>query len=112
MPETENDWVKRFWDNVYVDESQPDNPSPCWLWKGPTFEVNGLVRPYFNIGSKTYRAHALAWQLLRGPIPEGLYLLHKCNNPLCIRPDKNHVYPGDQKQNLRDLQDRRRRGEL
>ena len=100
------EWEKRFWSNVYVDKSQGDNP--CWLWRGPKFTVNNLTRGYFNLGSKTYRAHALAWQLLRGPVPESKFLLHHCDQGLCVRPD--HMYLGDQKDNMADVRRRNRRG--
>jgi len=45
-------------------------------------------------------AHRAAWVMVHGPIPDGVDILHKCDNPPCFRPD--HLFPGDQGDNMRD----------
>lgn len=73
----------------------------CWEWTGV---VKGL--PPNNYGRTTTQrhgqkisrlAHRVAYEAFVGPIPEGLYLLHKCHNPQCCNPE--HLTPGTQLEN-------------
>lgn len=70
----------------------------CWEWAG-TRRPDGYG-VFFIAGVGQGRAHRIAWELTNGPIPEGLYVCHKCDNPPCVRPD--HLYIGDQKRNIGD----------
>lgn len=58
------------------------------------------------IDKRNIRAHRAAYQLIHGPIPGGLYLLHSCDTPSCYNP--NHVAPGTQLQNIREASARGR----
>lgn len=49
---------------------------------------------------KTWRTHRLAWHLVYGEIPQGLHLLHHCDNPPCL--EMTHLYLGTQRENMRD----------
>lgn len=58
-------------------------------------------------------AHRVMWEIVNGEIPDGLLVLHKCDNPKCVNVD--HLYLGTYKDNMRDAlergQQRPRRGE-
>lgn len=56
----------------------------------------------------TTRQSRKAWKRAYGEIPEGLCVLHKCDNVLCVR--LSHLYLGTYKQNTKDMYDRNRHG--
>lgn len=94
---------KRFWSFVQKQASG------CWHWVGALSQDDGGgVEGYgmFWFGGRAQRAHRLAWVLLRGPIPKGMVLRHKCDNPRCVNPD--HLEPGTQMDNVRDMLERER----
>lgn len=79
----------------------PEKDSGCHLWSaaiGPGGYGNfGIMRrPYRN----THVAHRVSWALNRGPIPVGMKVLHKCDNPPCVNPD--HLFLGTQRDNVED----------
>ncbi len=69
----------------------------CWEWTGSS-DVHGYGR--LNIGNKPMLAHRTSWEVFRGLIPDGMYVLHRCDNPRCIRPE--HLFLGDQQMNMDD----------
>jgi hypothetical protein len=64
------------------------HPCGCWEWTGAP-NPNGYG--YATAGSKRPLAHRLVYELLVGPIPDGLQLDHLCRNRLCVNPD--HLEP-------------------
>jgi len=84
----------------YVDRS-----SDCWLWLGCR---NAAGYGRISIGRKATgrKAHRVAWELFRGEIPEGAYVLHSCDNPACVNP--KHLFLGTQNDNLKDMRDKGR----
>jgi hypothetical protein len=68
----------------------------CWLWTGS--KLGG----YANLGSCgiTFRVHRYVWEKANGPIPSGLLVLHKCDNPACIRLE--YLYLGTDQDNTND----------
>lgn len=79
----------RFWSKV-------DTSGDCWLWTSAATRGYGVIG---SNGSYEY-AHRMSWVLHNGPIPEGLWVLHRCDTPLCVRPD--HLFLGTQTDNMRD----------
>lgn len=91
--------VERFWSNA---SDQPG--ADCWEWQGIR-TVKGYGRFYYYY--RNLRAHRVAYELRRGPIPRGLMVLHACDNPPCINPD--HLFLGTAWDNANDAV-RRKRG--
>jgi hypothetical protein len=75
----------------------------CWDWNGSA-DAKGYGR--LNIGNKPVLAHRASWEAFRGQIPNGSYVLHKCDNPRCIRPE--HLFLGDQQMNMEDKMKKKR----
>jgi len=81
-------------------------PNGCLEWTGVT-NRGGYGRIWFN--GKIVMAHRLAWELVNGPIPEGMLIRHLvCDNPPCCNVD--HLRPGTQVENLADMVAKDRHG--
>ncbi len=92
----------RFWAKVSKEGPVPTHCpdiGPCWLWTGAK-DSRGYGKVGIGGGKKTVPAHRLLWEWEHGPIQAGLFLLHRCDNPSCVRPD--HLLPGNAADNIRD----------
>ena len=67
----------------------PD-PGVCWEWQGYRDE-NGYGKWRATGFSTSRSSHRIAWELLRGPIPEGLVIDHQCRNRACCNPEHLRV---------------------
>lgn len=86
--------MKSFWDRV---EKQAEG---CWLWTGPMGN-DGYGR--LRVGGwngKRVRAHRHAYELVRGPIPDGAEVCHRCDVPRCINPE--HLFVDTHHGNILD----------
>ena len=69
----------------------------CWLWMGYR-----MPRGYgqLSVDGRRVLAHRRAWVLANGPIPDGSQVLHRCDNPPCVRP--SHLFLGTHLDNIAD----------
>lgn len=84
-------WQERFWEHV-------DRSGECWLWTGKR-----LPRGYgqVSIHHQWRYAHRASWELHNGPIPEGMDICHRCDNPPCVNPA--HLFLGTRRDNVHDM---------
>lgn len=83
--------LEMFWSRV-------DKSKYCWEWTGSRNNKSPYGAVRWN-GPIRF-THVVSWELHFGPIPEGLKVLHKCDNPPCTRPD--HLFLGTQQENVLD----------
>jgi HNH endonuclease len=82
--------AERFWAKVQRGEADA-----CWLWRGSKV-TKGYGR--FGVGGRSVGAHRVAYELLVGPIPEGLTLDHLCRVRACVNPA--HLEPVTNRENV------------
>lgn len=84
-------YKERFWSKVQKTEG-------CWIWKGGRHAKGyGIVRAKLLGENKAHRA---SYRMVFGDIPDGLHVLHHCDNPPCVRPD--HLFLGTNYDNVLD----------
>lgn len=79
----------------------------CHEWQG---SVHPLGYGYCRYKGKTWRAHRAAWDEQVGPIPEGMHVLHHCDNRRCVRIE--HLFLGTHLDNMHDCAAKGRRPRL
>jgi hypothetical protein len=79
-----------FWSKVH-------RTNDCWFWTSG-HKSGGYGN--FVLRGKPTLAHRFSYELANGPIPEGLFILHSCDNKLCVRPE--HLRAGTQLENMQD----------
>ena len=81
---------------VYAKITIPDDDG-CWPWNGYR-DAKGYGS--VHVEGQTEKAHRVAYFIEHGYIPEGMHVLHRCDNPPCCRPD--HLFLGTNEENVHD----------
>lgn len=83
----------------FMARIQKREESGCWEWQGSRLPT-GYGR-WRNAADKIELASRAAWRLFKGPIPDGMFILHHCDNPACANPA--HLFMGNQRDNMLDM---------
>ena len=89
---------ERFWSKIAVGAEDE-----CWEWQAGRFH-NGYG--CFSIKHQSYVAHRIAYHISKGFIPEGMFVLHACDNKPCCNP--RHLHLGDAQMNMDEMRMRGR----
>ena len=89
----------RFWEKV-------DKSGDCWEWTGCRHK-QGYGRFHVKTGEPPVFAHRLSYEMANGPIPDGMHVLHSCDNPSCVNPA--HLSLGTHRQNMSESAERGRK---
>lgn len=79
-------------------ESYTENENGCWVWSK---SKDGRGYGMFQAEKINWKAHRYSYAFYIGPIPDGHFVCHKCDNPSCVNPD--HLFIATHKLNMKDM---------
>lgn len=85
----------------YFDTHAVKNEAACWEWRGVKRKAAGGYGIMRFGRANVFHAHRFSYERYVGPIPNGLFVLHRCDNPECANP--KHLFVGTSKDNTRDM---------
>lgn len=94
----------RFWAKVNKDGPIPQHApeiGPCWVWTGDIRNGYGSFQVSGPTPRKRHYAHRLAYAWEYGEVPEGTFVMHRCDNPPCVRA--SHLRTGSEADNREDM---------
>lgn len=86
-------------DAAWLMERVDVQKNGCWVWRLAKKEKGYGVFTE-NRNQKLVYVHRFSYELFKGPIPHGMFVCHKCDNPPCCNPD--HLFTGTNSDNMRD----------
>lgn len=89
------------WDGLTLEQrvwSKVDRTGSCWEWQARVGN-HGYGEIMMPSGKKL--AHRVVWEMEYGEIPDGMLVLHTCDNRRCVRPE--HLWLGTNLQNMQDM---------
>ncbi len=106
----EHKWAydRRHYENFWCSVDKSGGPDACWLWQST---IDGSGYGTIEYKGKVYQAHRRAYELVKGPIPEGsgyhgTVVRHECDVRQCVNPA--HLIVGSHQENMKDMVDRKR----
>ena len=97
---------KRLAAQIAIEGKYVVSHSGCWEWKRGFSHGYGQIRVHAVYGSTPVYVHRLSFVLANGAIPQGMSVLHECDNPRCLNPE--HLFLGTQADNVLDMVKKRR----
>lgn len=94
--------ISKYRKRRFLSNFKPSQDHDCWEWEGDLCS-NGYGDLAFCEKGKRTRifAHRFSYVFYKGPLEEGKYICHACDNPKCVNP--NHLFQGSPKDNVRDM---------